>query len=183
MTHPAWIAFVTIGFLTLLLACANIANLLLTRSVTRAREIAIRASLGATRPRVVRQLLVESAVLAVLGSLVGLAAASLLLPLFTSLIPDVAIPPSGFRLDALVLLVFSGALALAVFVFGLAPALMAARTDVNQALKDGGRGSSSGPSSRRWTAAFLATELAVTVLLLMQLGSSERRAGHAQTRG
>lgn len=175
ITHPAWITFVSIGFLVLLVACANVANLLLTRSVSRAREIAIRASLGATRLRVVRQILIESAVLALLGSVLGLAIAKAGLIAWTNATPAFGIPFHGFVLDGFVLAVFTAAAFTTVFVFGLAPALTLAKTDVNHVLKDGGRGIS-GPASRRWTTAFLSAQLAVMILLLLRLVSGNREA-------
>lgn len=175
MTHPAWIAFVSVGILVLLVACANVANLLLTRSVSRAREMAIRSSLGATRGRVVRQLLVESALLASLGSVLGLGFAQAGLILWTRAIPAIGIPYHGFVLDGFVLAIFAAASFLTIFVFGLAPALALSKTDVNRVLKDGGRGVS-GPASRRWTTVFLSAELGVMILLLLRLVSGHREA-------
>jgi putative ABC transport system permease protein len=175
ITHPAWIAFVSVGVLVLLVACANVANLLLTRSVSRTREIAIRASLGATRLRVVRQLLVESALLASLGSALGLAFAKAGLLLWTAALPAIGIPYFGFVLDGFVLAIFALASFLTVFIFGFAPALMLSKTDVHPVLKDGGR-AISGPASRRWTTAFLSAELGVMILLLLRLVSGNREA-------
>jgi putative ABC transport system permease protein len=175
ITHPAWAAFVSVGVLVLLVACANVANLLLARSVSRSREIAIRSSLGATRPRVVRQLLIESALLALLGSALGLAFAKAGLILWTSALPAIGIPYFGFVLDGFVLAIFALASFLTVFLFGLAPALTLSKTDVNRVLKDGGRGIS-GPASRRWTTTFLSAELGVMILLLLRLVSGNREA-------
>lgn len=175
ITQPAWAAFVTIGVLVLLIAWANVANLLLSRSMSRSREMAVRASLGATRRRVVRQLLVESGLIGLLGALAGLGVARIGLLLWTRATPDFAIPNSGFTLDPVVLAVFAVMSCTTAFVFGLAPALTISKTDVNRTLKDGGRGVH-GPASRKWTIAFLTIQLAVTVLLLINVSTALRRA-------
>ena len=85
--EPAWLAFMTAGCLIVLISCATVANLVLANSVRRSREIAIRSSLGATRRRVVRQMLIESSVLATLGGALGLALAMAGVRLFRSAIP------------------------------------------------------------------------------------------------
>jgi predicted permease len=164
---PAWMAFITAAFLVLLVSCANVANLLLARSVTRAREIAIRGSLGASRRRVAAQLLIESLVLAVLGAVAGLVVSLAGVQIFSSGIPANTLPywlhyTIDTRIFAALALVSFGA----VLVFGLIPAVQASRTDVNRVLKDGGRRGTTSGRTRRLTTAFLATEIALTTVLL-----------------
>ncbi len=163
----------------LLIACANVANLLLARSVNRAREIAIRASLGATRWRIVRQLLIECVLVAFfaggLGLLLSRYGVSLLGVGFDLL--DVAGPGQSntpYWVDlsmnwpvfvfVAVLCVVSG------LAFGVVPALQISKTDVNETLKDGGRGDVGGRHARRWTSAFVVAELALTLMLLSTAG-------------
>ena len=145
ITDPVWIAFMSVGGLLVLIACSNVANLLLARSVQRSREIAIRFSMGATRFRIVRQLLAEGGLLAALGGLGGFAFSWLALRLFTSLIPENGLPFwVSYTMDGRVFGVLAGASLATVMLFGLAPAVHIARTDVNDLLKQGGRTSSSG---------------------------------------
>jgi predicted permease len=177
LTDPAWMALMTVGFLVVLISCANAANLLLDRSVRRARDIAIRRSLGATGPRVVRQLLVEADVLAALGGAIGLGLAGAGVRLFRSAIPDNVLPYwFDYSVDARVLAALVGVSAATVFVFGLVPAVSAARTDVVQTLKDGGRIGVGHRRTRRWTGAFLAAEFALTVVMLANLAVGLRLA-------
>ncbi|MGH9203441.1 MAG: FtsX-like permease family protein, partial [Vicinamibacterales bacterium] len=155
------------GFLVLVVSCANTANLMLARSVRRSREIAVRSSLGASRKRIVAQLLTESVVLAVFGGAIGLAVSLVGVRTFAAWVPQDALPywlhygMDGRVFAALIAVSFS-----TVLVFGLAPAIQASRADVNQILKSGGRGSTNRRSTRRLTTAFLAAQLALTVILL-----------------
>ena len=173
LTHPAWIAFALTGLLMVLIACANVANLLLARSVTRAREIAIRASLGATRGRVVRQLLAESALLALGGGAVGL-----VLSLLGARLMDRAVPASvrsahlDFSMDGLVLSALALVSLATVALFGLVPALHVSSARAAEALKESGRTALGGLRARRWTAAFLTVEFALTMILLAGVGNT-----------
>jgi putative ABC transport system permease protein len=180
ITDPAWLAFMTVGGLLVLIACANVANLLLMRSTGRAHEIAIRASLGATRGRIVWQLLIESALLATLGGALGLALAMAGLRLFVGVIPAEAVPYAGFAIDGRVLGVLMVVCLLTVFVFGLVPARHLSRIPVHDTLKDGARTASTGSRARRWTAAFLTAEFALTMILLAHVSWNVRLSAQTQ---
>ncbi len=167
LSNPAWMAFTAVGFLVLLISCANVANLMLARAVHRGREIAIRASLGATRMRIIRQVLIESTVLAALGGILGLVVSLLGVRLFAAGVPDGSLPYwLDYTMDARVFSALTAVSIVTVFVFGLVPALQASKADVNQILKAGGRSVITGRGARRWTTGFLAAEFALTVVLL-----------------
>jgi putative ABC transport system permease protein len=159
-----------VGFV-LLIACANVANLLLVRSTQRAREIAIRVSIGATRWRIVRQLLVESVLLAALGGVFGL-----LLTFAGTRWFDAATQGLGrpyylqFTMDGRVLAFFAAVCLATGIIFGLAPALHISKTDINEVIKEGGRSGSGGLRARRWTGALIVGELTLTLVLLAGAG-------------
>jgi predicted permease len=163
----------------LLIACANVANLLLARAAHRAREIAIRSALGATRWRIVRQLLVESLVVATGGGIAGYAFSALGVRLFAVLFAvrelggTVATLPYWLDLSGVDWRVFAflGAVcALSTVLFGLAPALQVSRTNINDVLKDGGKGLAGRLRGRRWMSVLIVAELALTLVLLAGTG-------------
>ncbi len=159
-----------VGFV-LLIACANVANLLLARSAKRAREVAIRFALGASRTRVIRQLLIESTLLACIAG-----ASGLFLSWFGIRAFDAAVADSGkpywivFSMDFTVFAYMAGMCLLTGILFGLAPALQVSKTNVNEILKEGGRGAAGGPRARRMRSTLVVAELALTVVLLIGAG-------------
>ncbi len=162
-----WILFGAVGFV-LLIACANVANLLLTRSSVRQKEIAIRSALGASRIRVIRQLLTESVMLSLLGG-----AAGLLLALWGTDVLISAVPDSIPRLQEAGIngwvLGFTFIVAVGTgVVFGLVPALQASRPDLNETLKEGGRGSSGTRHVVR--SVLVVVEVALALVLLIGAG-------------
>ena len=156
--------------LVLLIACANIANLLLTRATSRAREIAVRTALGAGRSRIVRQLLSETLVLGLLGGLAGIALAYLGVEGLTALMPQDLPQVNAIRVDNFVLGFALLLSALASCAFGLAPALFAANSNLQSSLREGGARSGESSNRRRARSFLAAGEIALAMVLLVAAG-------------
>jgi len=152
----------------LLIACANIANLLLARASGRQREMAARAALGASRGRLVRQLLVESVILSGAGGAAGVLAAAWSVAAINRALPPNLLPVPAVHIDAAVLWFAAGLTLLTGMVFGIAPAWQTASVDIHATLKQGGRGSSAVRARARHAVA--ASELALATVLLIGAG-------------
>jgi putative ABC transport system permease protein len=158
-----------VGFV-LLIACANVANLQLARAAGRGRETAIRAALGASRGRIVRQLLTESLVLSIFGGLIGLLIAAWCTDLIVKLIPTDIPRIKEVGLDMTVLGFSSGLSVLTGGLFGLAPALQSSLLDLNEALKEGERGATGGQARNRVRSLLIVSEVALSLVLLIGAG-------------
>ena len=160
-----WFLLAGVGFV-LLIACVNVANLLLARASTRLREVALRASLGASRRVLFAQFLTESLVLAGLGGALGIALAAGLLRVVLAILPQFTLPSEAdMRLSVPVLLFTAAVAVLSGVLFGCAPAWQAARLNLSDALKEGGRGAISG-GRHRIRRALVAAEFALALTLL-----------------
>ena len=162
-----WILFGAVGML-LLIACANVSNLLLSRAATRQREIALRASLGATRGRLMRQLLTESVVLSTLGGLIGAALAFGALRVILAMVPPDSIPDEAkVAIDRPVLLFTLCVSFVTALLFGSAPALHASRTQLVTALKESARGAGAGFRRVSASGGLVVVEVAMSLVLVV----------------
>ena len=168
--RPALLVLLSAVGFVLLIACVNVANLLLARATSRGKEVAIRTALGASLVRIVRQLLTESVLLAVAGGGLGLllarAAIRPLLKLSAGSVPDVG----AVGIDLWVLAFTAGVSVLTGILFGLVPALRTAKLNIRESLNEGLRGSSSGAVHHRLRAALAVSEIALAMLLLIGAG-------------
>ena len=178
--RQVWILMAAVGFV-LLIACANVASLLLARGESRRRETALRTALGAGQGRMIRQFMTESVVLGLTGGLLGLALAwigiRLLVPMLPADIPTVMLGNIG--MDMNVLLFTFAAAGLAGLLFGIAPAIRAARPDLNAELKEGSRGSV-GKGRQRLRSGLVIAEVALSLVLLIGAGLMIQSLGQLQ---
>ena len=156
--------------LLLLIACANVANLTLARAIKRQREIALRLAVGASRLRVVRLLLTESVLLAILGGAAGIALAIWGVEAFKAIAPESLPRLDDVQIDGWVLAVTTAVTLASGILFGLAPALQTTHPNLDATLKEGGRQSSGGAASGRLRGALVITELALSLTLLIAAG-------------
>ncbi|HEY6332986.1 MAG TPA: ABC transporter permease, partial [Blastocatellia bacterium] len=166
--RPALLVIFGVVTLVFLVACVNVANLMLSRGVARRKELAIRTVLGASRGRVLRQLLTESVLLALIGGMLGVIAAfkgfSFLVLLTAKSLGQTSRP----QIDGTVLAFTAGVSLLAALIFGLAPAFQGSRTELTESVKEGGRSSSVGRS--RYQEILVTAEVALAVVLLVGAG-------------
>ena len=168
-SRALWMIFGAVGFV-LLVACANVANLLLARASARQKEITIRSAIGAGRGRLIRQLLTESLLLSIVGGTLGL----LIAIWGTGVIERIGsrINPvfNGFHIDLRVLAFTFGLTLITGVLFGIAPALQMSRPNLSESLKDTGRGLGGSAKSNRLRGALVITEVAMTLVLLVAAG-------------
>jgi putative ABC transport system permease protein len=169
-SRPALLLLLGAVSFVLLIACANVANLLLARAASRGREVAIRTAMGASRGRVIRQLLTESVLLSVAGGLLGVIVAWAAIALLPKIAGDSIPPGVPIGLDPWVL-AFTAAVSLFTgLLFGIVPALRTAKLDLREALNEGSRGSTAGPGQHVLRGALVAMEIALALLLLVGSG-------------
>ncbi len=166
LIHTLFLAVVVVLFI----ACANLAGLLLVRVIRRRREIAVRLALGASGAAVLRQSLVETLALSLAGGLIGLGLATLAIRIGISFLPETLPRVESIRLDWHVVLFALGTALLTGLLCGMVPALAAARTGMNETLKDGGRTGSAGSAHARLRSALVVAEIAVALMLLIASG-------------
>jgi putative ABC transport system permease protein len=169
-TRPAILVLFGAAVFVLLIACVNVANLFLVRAAARARELALRQTFGASRGRVVRQMLTESFLLAALGGILGILLGTLGIMGLARLIPPDQFQSLNLTMDRSVLAFTAAAVGFVTLAFGLVPAWQASRTDVQETLKEGGRTSTSSSSHGRFRSALVTAEMALALVLLVGAG-------------
>jgi predicted permease len=167
--RPAMLVLLGAAIFVLLVACANVANLFLMRGAVRAREMALRIAIGASRGRIVRQILTESLLVALLGGVGGVCLAIAGIPSIARLIPPDTLAGASVGVNGAVLLFSAGLVVLSMFVSGLAPALHSTSGDVQSDLKEGGKTTSAG-GRNRWRGLLATSEVALALVLLVGAG-------------
>ncbi len=167
---PALLILLGAVALGLLIACANVANLLLARAAVRQKEIALRLALGANRARLTKQLLVESVMLSLVGGVVGLGLAYYGLDVLTRFIPPDVAGADTIAIDIKVLLFTLAVAVVTGLIFGIAPATQASHFNLNETLKEGGRDSAAGVRGKRLRSALVVAEVATSFILLIGAG-------------
>ena len=166
--RPAMLVLLGAAIFVLLVACANVANLFLMRGAARAREVALRMAIGASRGRIVRQMLTESFLVALLGGVAGVCLALAGIPSIERLIPPDTLAGASVSMNGAVLLFSAGLVVLSMFVSGLAPAWHSTSGNVQSELKEGGKTSSA--ARNRWRGLLATSEVAVALVLLVGAG-------------
>src|ERR1700691_2298235 len=167
--RPAIVVLLGAAIFVLLVACANVADLFLMRGAVRAKEMALRIAIGASAGRIVRQILTESFLVALLGGLAGVGLAMAGIPAMARLIPADTLAGASVGMNGAVLLFSAGLVVLSVLAFGLAPAIHAARGNVHADLKEGGK-TTSGGGRNRWRGLLATSEVALALILLVGAG-------------
>src|SRR5580700_7209174 len=167
--RPAMVVLLGAAIFVLLVACANVANLFLMRGAVRAKEIALRIAIGASRGRIIRQILTESFLVALLGGLAGVGLAMAGIPAIARLIPPDTLAGASVGMNGAVLLFSAGLVVLSMFVSGMAPALHSTGSNVQSDLKEGGKTTSAG-TRNRWRGLLATTEVALALVLLVGAG-------------
>jgi putative ABC transport system permease protein len=170
--QPVLVALLGAVLLLLLIACANVANLLLARALRRRRELAVRLSLGAARMRIMRQMMTESAVLAAVGGAAGVLCAIVALRVVVTRLPQsIALPRTAeLTIDVRIVLIALAVTGLTTFVFGVAPALVAARTEDSGELLRSARGTTGGAGLGRARGLLVVAQVALVSVLLVAAG-------------
>jgi predicted permease len=167
--RPAMLVLLGAAIFVLLVACANVANLFLMRGAVRAKEMALRIAIGASRGRIIRQILTESFLVALLGGLAGVGLAVAGIPAIARLIPPHTLAGASVGMNGPVLLFSAGLVVLSMFVSGLAPALHSTGSNVQSDLKEGGKTTSAG-ARNRWRSLLATSEVALALVLLVGAG-------------
>jgi putative ABC transport system permease protein len=167
--RPAMLVLLGAAIFVLLVACANVANLFLMRGAVRVKEMALRIAIGASRGRIVRQILTESFLVALLGGLAGVGLAIAGIPAIARLIPPNTLAGASVGMNGAVLLFSAGLVLLSMFVFGLAPALHSTNGNVQSDLKEGGK-TTSADGRNRWRGLLATSEVALALILLVGAG-------------